>query len=199
MIYLYTDSERVYKWKRSPWYCCDRKAPAASVQSFTLWQQATIEIMHRDHSIIACSCHIYMGVVRHAHSVRSKPHIQHNASGEVATTCPPFYNEPHQSHVLCVKVAPGTTFTFWSQHHFVAIEKPEQQVRKASHWQQATEIMRRDHSIIACSCHIYMGVVLHAHSVRGEPHIQHNASIEVAIVFVIPREFSITVVLKPFL
>jgi len=62
----------------------------------------------------------------------------------------------------------------------------------------------RDHaprSLYYClfSCHIYMGVVLHAHSVRGEPHIQHNASIEVAIVFVIPREFSVTVVLKPFL
>jgi len=39
----------------------------------------------------------------------------------------------HQSHVLFVKFAPGTTFTSWSQHHFVAIGKPEQQVRKASH------------------------------------------------------------------
>jgi len=24
------------------WYCCNRKARAASAQSFTLWQQATI-------------------------------------------------------------------------------------------------------------------------------------------------------------
>jgi len=31
-----------------------------SVQSFTLWQQATIEITRCDHSIIACSCHLYM-------------------------------------------------------------------------------------------------------------------------------------------
>jgi len=30
--------------------CCDRKARAASVQSFTLWQQATIEITCHDHS-----------------------------------------------------------------------------------------------------------------------------------------------------
>jgi len=32
-----------------------------------------------------------------------------------------------------VKVAPGTTFTSWSKHHFVVIGKAEQQVRKASH------------------------------------------------------------------
>ena len=40
--------------------CCDRKARAACAQSFTLWQQATIEFMRRNHSIIACSRHIYM-------------------------------------------------------------------------------------------------------------------------------------------
>jgi len=39
-------------------YFCDRKARAASAQSFTLWRQATIEIMRRNHSIIACSRHI---------------------------------------------------------------------------------------------------------------------------------------------
>jgi len=47
-------------------FCCDRKARAASAQSFALWQQATIEITRRDHSIIACSRHIYM-VVFYAH------------------------------------------------------------------------------------------------------------------------------------
>jgi len=41
-------------------FCCDRKARAACAQSFTLWQQATIEITRRDHSIIACSRHMYM-------------------------------------------------------------------------------------------------------------------------------------------
>jgi len=40
--------------------------------------------------------------------------------------------------------------------------------------------MRHDHSIIACLHHIYMGVVLRSHSVRGEPHIQHNVNGEVA-------------------
>jgi len=41
--------------------------------------------MHRNHSIVACSCHGYMGVVLRAHSVRGEPRIQRNASGEVAT------------------------------------------------------------------------------------------------------------------
>jgi len=31
-------------------------------QNFTLWQQATIEITCHDHSIIACSCHIYIHI-----------------------------------------------------------------------------------------------------------------------------------------
>ena len=83
-----------------------------------------------------CYClfapHIY-GVVLRAHSVRGEPRIQRNAKGEVATTSPPFYNEPHRSHVLFVKVLHGTTFTSWSQHHFVAIGKLERQVRKASY------------------------------------------------------------------
>jgi len=90
-------------------HCRDRKARAACAQSFALWQQATIEITHRNRSIVACSRHIYMGVLR-AHSVRGEPRIQRNASGEVATTSAPFFNEPHRSHVLCVKVTP----TSWS-------------------------------------------------------------------------------------
>jgi len=42
--------------------CCNRKAWAASAQSFTLWQQAIIEITRRDHSVIACLCHICQSV-----------------------------------------------------------------------------------------------------------------------------------------
>ena len=43
-------------------WCCDRRARAASARSFTLWQQATIEITRRDHSINACSRHKFMMV-----------------------------------------------------------------------------------------------------------------------------------------
>jgi len=39
--------------------CCDRKSRATCAQSFALWQQATIEFMCHDHSIIACSRHVY--------------------------------------------------------------------------------------------------------------------------------------------
>ena len=79
-------------------YCCDRKSLAAYAQSFALWQQATVEFTCHDHSIIACSRHLMYGVVLHAHSVRGESHIQRNTTGEVATTFPPFYNEPHRSH-----------------------------------------------------------------------------------------------------
>jgi len=89
--------------------------------------------MRRNHSIIACSRHLYIGVVLHPHPVRGESHIQRNGNQEVATTSPTFYNEPHRSHILFMKVALCTTFTSWSQHHFVAIGKPEQQLHKASH------------------------------------------------------------------
>jgi len=66
----------------------------------------------------------YMYGVLHAHPIHGESHIQHNTTREVATTSPPFYNEPHQSHVLCAEADPGTTFTSWSQHDFVAIGNP---------------------------------------------------------------------------
>jgi len=37
-----------------------------------------------------------------------------------------------------------------------------------------------DHPVIACSRHLYMGVILYAHPVRGESHIPRNANREVA-------------------
>jgi len=62
----------------------------------------------------------YNGVILHAHPVRGESHNQRNATREVAITSPPFHNEPHRSHALCVKVELVTTSTSWSQHHFVA-------------------------------------------------------------------------------
>ena len=41
-------------------FCCDRKARAACAQSFALCQQTTIQIMRRNHSVIACSRHVYV-------------------------------------------------------------------------------------------------------------------------------------------
>jgi len=92
---------------------------------------------NRDHMplslYIACLRHIYKVVILHAHPIRGESHNQHNATREVVTTSPPFNNEPHRSHVLCVKAELGTTSTSWSQHHFVAIGNPERHMHKASH------------------------------------------------------------------
>jgi len=65
--------------------CCDRKARAGSAQSFTLWQQAAMEITRRDHSIVACQQQLYMGAILHAHHVHDESHIQCHADGEVET------------------------------------------------------------------------------------------------------------------
>jgi len=62
-----------------------------------------------------------------------RPHFQCNANREVATTSPLFCDEPHLLQVLFTRAVPGTTFTYCSKHHFVVIEKAEQQVRKTSH------------------------------------------------------------------
>jgi len=103
---------------------------------------ATIEIMLAISYYIACSRYIYNGVILHAHPVRGESHNQRNTTGEVATTSRPFYNEPHRSHVLCVKAELGTTSTSWSQHHFVAIGNSERHAQSFAPWQQATiEIM----------------------------------------------------------
>jgi len=95
-------------------------------------QQVTIETMRRNLSYYCLLApRIYIFVLR-AHLIRGESHNQHNTTGGVATTSPPFYNEPHRSHVLCVKAELGTTSTSWSQQHFVAIGNPERHVRKAS-------------------------------------------------------------------
>jgi len=119
-------------------YCCDRKSRAAYAQSFAPWQQATIEIMLAISLTIACSRYIYNGVILHTHPVRGESHNQRNTTGEVATTSPVFYNQPHRSHVLCVKAELRTTFTSWSQHHFVAIGNPERYAQSFAPLQQAT-------------------------------------------------------------
>jgi len=115
--------------------CCDRKPRMASAQSFTLWQHATMKFTRRDHSIIACSCRIYMGVVLRAHSVRGELRIQRNANGEVACCNNSLFFTTNRT---------DRTFFLWRLHlarpshpsHstiFVAIGRPERQVRKASH------------------------------------------------------------------
>jgi len=52
------------------------------------------KLARHEHSIIACSRHIYMGAVLRAHSVRGEPRIQRNASGVVATTASSYAPSP---------------------------------------------------------------------------------------------------------
>jgi len=76
--------------------------------------------------------------------VREK--LRWKATWKGSNNIPRFCNEPHLLHVLFVKVAPGTTFTSWSKHHFVVIGKVEQQVRKTSHC--CTKQQWRSHVVI---------------------------------------------------
>jgi len=48
-------------------FCCSGKAWTVSIQSFTQWQQATIEITWWNYSIIPCSHHIYTSVILCTH------------------------------------------------------------------------------------------------------------------------------------
>jgi len=128
--------------------------------------------------------HIHNGVILHAHPVRGESHNQRNTTGEVATTSPPFYNEPHRSHVLCVKAEFPHNLHVLATAPFCCDRKSRAACAQSfAPWQQATiEITRRDHSIIACLHHIHNGVILHAHPVRGESQNQRNTTGEVATI-----------------
>jgi len=72
-----------------PWYCCNQKAWVASVQSFTLWQQATIETTcHGEGAPLLLICAIYMWVLFFTHPVHGtgELHMQRNTNWEVAAS-----------------------------------------------------------------------------------------------------------------
>jgi len=72
-------------------FCCDRKSQAACAQSFALWQQATIEIMHRNLSYDCLLAPLIYIVVLCAHPVRGESHNQRNTTREVATPHVPYW------------------------------------------------------------------------------------------------------------
>ena len=87
------------------------------------------------------------------------------------------------SFIFMVDLDGRTVSTVTLSHsELLRLEKPEQQVRKASHcgsmqqWRPCVTISL----IIACSRHVYISVVLRTHSVRGESHIQRNTTGKVA-------------------
>ena len=142
--------------------------------------------MHCNHPITACSRHVYIllffshipFVVNHTFNATLPESLQQHPL--------PFYNEPHRSHLLFVKASHGTTSTSWSQHYFVAIRKaPNDMCAKLSTVAARNNRVHVPQSLYYClfAQHIRI-VVLRAHPVRGEPHIQRNATREVATVAV---------------
>jgi len=108
-----------------------------------------------------------------------KPHFQCNANREVATTSLVFLT----SRTYC-------TFFLWS-FYVAPYSHPGQSItllwleRQSSKCANLPTVAtsnnkspRRANFISACSRHT--GVVHHAHPVRGESHIQHNANWEAA-------------------
>ena len=78
-----TSNNRAHSLSSLYYYCCDRKSRAACAQSFAPWQQATIEFTCHDHSIIACSCLIYVWFwsSRTSRSWRITQSTQHHRRG----------------------------------------------------------------------------------------------------------------------
>jgi len=55
----------------------------ASVQSFILWQQATMARMRHDHSFIACSCHVHISAILSTYPICEALHTCHHAFNAV--------------------------------------------------------------------------------------------------------------------
>ena len=80
------------------------------------------------------------------------------------------------------------TFFLWSVHlarpshpgHSTILLQSESPSSKCAKLCTVAASNNRDHSFIACSCCIYMGVILCGHPIRGESHVQRNANWEVA-------------------
>ena len=138
------------------WWCWDQKARAANAQSFTLWQQATIEITWRDHPIIACSWHIHKWVLFFAHIPFMVNRTFNECQQRRCNNIPSFYNKQHRSHVLFAKSAPGMTLNIQVTAPFCCDWKAQvANAQSFTLWQQATiQITQWDRSIIACSCHM---------------------------------------------
>ena len=86
-------------FRNQQYFCCDRKARAGSSQSFTLWQQATIEITRRDNFVIACSRHIYIWVLFFAY-IPFVVNRTFNANREVATLS---IKQMHEHRKSCLR------------------------------------------------------------------------------------------------
>jgi len=81
--------------------CYDWKSRVACVQSFALWQQATIQIMRRNNSIIACSRHIYV-VLFFAHIPFVVNHTINAMPTKMLQQHPLLFTTNHTDHMFYV-------------------------------------------------------------------------------------------------
>jgi len=126
--------------------CCDQRVQVASMQSFTLWQQATIKIICCNHFIIASSCHINLGIIFSIHLNHGALHMRCCSDCEVATRSPPFYNVLHCSHVRFVKVASDIIIIPSINNRFVPIGEHSCHMCKASICDSKQQ--QRSHAVI---------------------------------------------------
>jgi len=156
------------------------KVRAAYAQSFALWQQAAVEFACHDHSIIACSCHIYV-LLFFAHI----PFVVNHTFNATPT------ERLQQHHSFLQRTAPVARsfcggFTRHELH--ILVTAPFCCDRKSP-----SGICAKLHTVAASSNRVRMPwslyyclfvphtciVVLRAHPVRGESHIQRNNNGEV--------------------
>jgi len=156
---------------------------SACAQSFAPWQQATIEITRRDHSIIACSCHIHVFLFF--------AHIPFMVNHTINATPP----ERLQQHPLLFTMNhTDRTFFVWrlnsarSPHpgHSPILLRSEIPNGMCAKLHTVAASNNRDHltrSLYYCLFAPHTCIfVLCAHPVHGESHNQPNITGEVAAI-----------------
>jgi len=99
------------------------KARAVCAQSFALWQQATIEITRHDHSIIACSRHLYI-LLFFAHIPCVVNHTINTTPTERLQQHPLLFTTNRTNRTFFVwRLNPTRPSQSWSQHHFVDVSR----------------------------------------------------------------------------
>ena len=99
------------------------KARAVCAQSFALWQQATIELTCHDHSIIACSRHLYI-LLFFAHIPCVVNHTINTTPTERLQQHPLLFTTNRTNRTFFVwRLNPTRPSQSWSQHHFVDVSR----------------------------------------------------------------------------
>jgi len=157
-------------------FCCDQKSRVVCAQSFALWQQATIEFTCHDHSIIACSRHVWCCSSSTSRSWWITHLTQRHRRG--CNNIPSFLQRTSPiSRSLCEG---------WTRHNLhILVTAPFRCDRKCLSGMCAKlrTVAARDNRVHAPQSFYYClfeprthVVVLRAHLVCGESHIQRNST-----------------------